>query len=139
MRTRFAIPAFLAFAILLTAGTQAHSSPPSHEPRADLAKICSAKNPPPCATIPHATYSPEPEFSDQARKAGYEGVCTLKLIVEPDGHTSHIRMTSSLGMGLDEKAIEAVKRWKFEPALQDGKPVPVEITVEVSFRIYHKH
>ena len=81
-------------------------------------------------------YAPEPEFSEEARKAKYQGVCTLGLIVGTDGRPSNIRVLSSLGMGLDEKAIEAVKNWKFEPAMKDGHPVRVEIAVEVDFHLY---
>lgn len=85
---------------------------------------------------PRAIYQPEPEFSEEARKAKYQGVCTLGLIVGTDGRPSNIRVLSSLGMGLDEKAIEAVKSWKFEPAMKDGHPVRVEIAVEVDFHLY---
>jgi periplasmic protein TonB len=85
---------------------------------------------------PRQIYAPEPEFSEEARKAKYQGVCTLGLIVGADGRPSNIRVLSSLGMGLDEKAIEAVKNWKFEPAMKDGHPVRVEIAVEVDFHLY---
>jgi len=85
---------------------------------------------------PRAIYQPEPEFSEEARKAKYQGVCTLALIVGADGRPRNIRVQSSLGMGLDEKAIEAVKNWKFEPAMKDGHPVAVEIAVEVDFHLY---
>ena len=85
---------------------------------------------------PRQIYAPEPEFSEEARKAKYQGVCTLGLIVGTDGRPSNIRVLSSLGMGLDEKAIEAVKNWKFEPAMKDGHPVRVEIAVEVDFHLY---
>lgn len=85
---------------------------------------------------PRAIYNPEPEFSEEARKAKYQGVCTLGLIVGTDGRPSNIHVLSSLGMGLDEKAIEAVKNWKFEPAMKDGHPVRVEIAVEVDFHLY---
>lgn len=87
-------------------------------------------------SAPRAIYSPEPEFSEEARKAKYQGVCTLGLVVGTDGHPSDIRVLSSLGMGLDEKAIEAVKNWKFEPAMKDGHPVRVAIAVEVDFHLY---
>jgi TonB family protein len=100
-----------------------------------LAKVCMEKNPPPCATPPRPTFSPPPEYSSKARKAHYQGVCTLSVIVETNGHTSDIRVLNALGMGLDEKAIEAMKRWKFKPAMQDGKPVPVQIAIEVVFHI----
>src|SRR5580658_7234289 len=85
---------------------------------------------------PRAIYQPEPEFSEEARKAKYQGVCTLGLIVGTDGRPTNIRVLNSLGMGLDEKAIETVRTWKFEPAMKDGHPVRVEIAVEVDFHLY---
>ena len=85
---------------------------------------------------PRAIFSPEPEFSEEARKAKYQGVVTLALVVGTDGRPSNIRVQSSLGMGLDEKAIEAVKNWRFDPAMKDGHPVRVEIAVEVDFHLY---
>ncbi len=85
---------------------------------------------------PRPIYQPDPEFSEEARKAKYQGVCTLALIVGTDGRPTNIRVQSSLGMGLDEKAIEAVKNWRFEPAMKDGHPVRVEIAVEVDFHLY---
>jgi len=85
---------------------------------------------------PRALYAPDPEFSEEARKAKYQGTVVLWMIVGPDGRTHDIRVQRSLGMGLDEKAIEAVQRWRFEPARKDGIPVAVEIAVEVNFRLY---
>jgi TonB family protein len=87
-------------------------------------------------SAPKPIYSPDPEYSEEARKAKYQGVCILWLVVGPDGRPREIKVLRSLGLGLDEKAIEAVKSWKFEPALKDGKPVAVQINVEVSFRLY---
>src|SRR5579863_834153 len=85
---------------------------------------------------PRALDTPDPEYSEEARKAKYQGVCVLWLIVGPDGKPRDIKIARSLGMGLDQKAIEAVRNWKFEPALKDGKPVAVQINVEVNFRLY---
>jgi len=85
---------------------------------------------------PRPIYQPDPEFSEEARKAKYQGTCTLSLIVGVDGRPSNIRVMSSLGMGLDEKAIEAVKTWKFEPGMKDGHPVATVIAVEVDFHLY---
>jgi len=85
---------------------------------------------------PRAIYSPEPEFSEEARKAKYQGVCTLGLVVGVDGRPTNIRVLSSLGMGLDEKAIEAVKTWRFEPGQKDGHAVATIIAVEVDFHLY---
>lgn len=86
--------------------------------------------------VPVAIFSPEPVFSDEARKAKQQGIVTLILVVEKDGHTSDIRVRQSLGMGLDEKAIEAVSRWRFRPATRNGVPVATQIAVEVNFRLY---
>ena len=85
---------------------------------------------------PRVIYQVDPEFSEEARKAKYQGTCTLMLIVDTSGRPTNIRVASSLGMGLDEKAIEAVKNWRFEPSMKDGHPVRVEIAVEVEFHLY---
>jgi len=85
---------------------------------------------------PRLVYSPDPEYSEEARKAKFMGTCTLSLVVGADGRPRDIQVSRSVGLGLDEKAIEAVKGWKFEPALKDGKPVAVAIAVEVSFHLY---
>jgi TonB family protein len=86
-------------------------------------------------TAPKATYSPEPEFSEAARKAGYQGTCVLSLIVGSDGLPRDIRIVRKLGMQLDEKAIQALKEWRFEPAQKSGRPVAVSIEVEFSFHL----
>jgi periplasmic protein TonB len=87
-------------------------------------------------SAPKAIYSPDPEYSEEARKAKYQGVCVVTLIVGPDGKPRDVHVARSLGLGLDEKAIEAVNQWKFDPAQKDGKPVAVAINVEVTFRLY---
>lgn len=84
---------------------------------------------------PRVLYSPDPEYSDEARKAKYQGVCVLTLIVGPDGLPRDIKVARSVGMGLDEKAIEAVRKWKFQPSELHGKPVAVAINVELNFRL----
>jgi TonB family protein len=85
---------------------------------------------------PTLIYSIDPEFSDEARKARYQGVVVVDVIVAVDGTVHNPRVVRALGMGLDEKAIEAVKQYRFKPATKDGKPVPVEVPVEISFHIY---
>ena len=87
-------------------------------------------------SAPRAIYAPDPEYSEEARKAKYQGTCVLWLVVGPDGRPREIRVARTLGLGLDEKAIEAVKTWKFEPAMKDGRPVAVQINVEVTFHLY---
>jgi TonB family protein len=88
-------------------------------------------------TGPVPLNSVEAEFSDEARRAKYQGVCLISLIVDAQGNPQNPRVVRALGMGLDEKALEAVRKYKFKPAMKDGKtPVPVMITVEVNFRLY---
>jgi len=87
-------------------------------------------------SAPHPIYDPDPEYSEQARQAKYQGAVVLWVVVGPDGRPRDIRVQRSLGMGLDEKAIEAVKQWRFEPAMKNGQPVPVQVNIEVNFRLY---
>jgi TonB family protein len=85
---------------------------------------------------PHAIYQPDPEYSEEARKGKYQGTDVLSLIVDSSGAPTDLQIVKPLGLGLDEKAIEAVSAWKFDPAQKDGKPVSVLINVEVNFRLY---
>lgn len=88
-------------------------------------------------SAPVAIFTPEAEFSDEARRAKYQGVCLISLIVDAQGNPQNPRVIRALGMGLDEKALEAVRKYKFKPAMKDGRtPVPVMITIEVNFRLY---
>ncbi len=88
-------------------------------------------------SAPVALNNVEAEFSDEARRAKYQGVCLISLIVDAQGNPQNPRVIRALGMGLDEKALEAVRQYKFRPAMKDGKtPVAVMITVEVNFRLY---
>ena len=85
---------------------------------------------------PRAIYNPEPEYSDEARRVKHQGVVVLSLVVDSQGQARNIRVARSLGMGLDEKAIDAVKKWRFAPGTKDGLPVAVQVNVEVNFRLY---
>jgi protein TonB len=87
-------------------------------------------------SAPHAVSTPDPEYTEEARNAKTQGTCTLWLIVDTTGHPRDIRVVRGLGFGLDTKAMEAVKQWRFDPALKEGKPVNVQISVEVDFRLY---
>ncbi len=76
------------------------------------------------------------QYSDEARRAKYQGICLIGLIVDAQGKPQNIHVVRALGMGLDLKALEAVRQYKFRPAMKDGKtPVPVMITIEVDFRL----
>ncbi len=77
----------------------------------------------------------EPEYSEEARKAKWQGTVVLTLVVDEHGLPQMPKVTRSLGLGLDEKAIEAVMKWRFKPGMKDGKPVPVIATIEVNFRL----
>lgn len=85
---------------------------------------------------PRVLENPAPDYSEEARKAKYQGVVIAMLIVDSNGKPRDVRVARSLGMGLDQKVIEAVRRWKFQPAMKDGNPVAVQISVEVNFRLY---
>ena len=85
---------------------------------------------------PQEISTPDPEYTEEARRAKTQGTCTLWLIVDATGHPRDIRVVHGLGFGLDAKAMEAVKQWRFDPALKDGRPVSVQISVEVEFRLY---
>jgi len=87
-------------------------------------------------SAPRALNTPDPDYSEEARKAKYQGTVVLWLVVDPGGRPRDVKVARSLGMGLDQKAIEAVRKWTFEPAMKDGKPVAVQINVEVNFRLY---
>jgi periplasmic protein TonB len=85
---------------------------------------------------PQLVYAVDPEFSDEARRAKYQGICIVTLIVDAQGNPQRVQVVHHLGMGLDQKAVAAVKQYRFKPATLQGKPVPVEVNVEVNFRIY---
>jgi protein TonB len=78
---------------------------------------------------------PEPQYSEEARKAKWGGTVLLSLTVDETGHTKDIKVLKPLGLGLDEKAIEAVTKWTFIPGKKGGKPVAVAAQIEVTFRL----
>jgi periplasmic protein TonB len=86
-------------------------------------------------TAPSLIHKVEPEYSEDARKAKHQGTVLLYIEVDPSGKATNIRVIRSLGLGLDEKAIEAVKQWKFKPGYKDGQPVKVQAQIEVNFRL----
>lgn len=85
---------------------------------------------------PRLIYHREPEFSEGARAAKYQGTVTLSLIVNKEGSPANVRISQPIGYGLDVKAVQAVQDWKFNPAEKDGQPVAVPIMVEVNFHLY---
>jgi TonB family protein len=89
----------------------------------------------PDVTPPALLRKVEPEYSEKARKAKLDGSVLLYIQIDTNGKAINVRVLHSLGMGLDEKAMEAVKKWTFRPAFKDGKPVTCEVQVEVNFRL----
>ena len=86
-------------------------------------------------TAPTLLSKIEPEYSEEARKAKHQGTVTLYIQVDASGRAINMKVLHSLGLGLDEKAMEAVKKWRFKPGTKDGKPVTVEAQIEVNFRL----
>ena len=86
-------------------------------------------------SAPSVLFKVEPEYSEDARKAKFQGTVVLQVVVDEHGLPQQIKVTRPLGLGLDQKAIEAVTKWRFKPGMKDGKPVPVLATIEVNFRL----
>jgi TonB family protein len=120
-----------------SSGSQPQATQPQEPTRSDaltsdaFANACREKTPPQCTSPPRLIDAPSPSFT--AWPEDKSGVCRLSVIVEPNGKTSNIRVVKSLTVGQDRLAMEAVKKWKFKPATKDGKPVAVEIAVEVTY------
>ena len=85
---------------------------------------------------PRPTYTPEPEFSEQARRAKFQGTVVVQIVVNKKGDVVRVRLERALGMGLDQNAMEGVERWRFTPATRNGQPVAVMMNVEVAFNLY---
>jgi protein TonB len=90
------------------------------------------------ATPPKLIYKPNPEYTVAARRDRVQGIVVVKLNLDTDGVPHDLKIARSLRADLDEKAIEAVSKWRFSPSMQDGKPVPIPVKVEVVFNLYSK-
>jgi protein TonB len=86
-------------------------------------------------SAPAVLFKVDPEYSEEARKAKFSGTVVLSVIVDQEGHARDVRVLRSLGMGLDEKAVEAVQKWKFKPGMKGGQAVNVRAQIEVNFRL----
>jgi TonB family protein len=106
---------------------------PARRPRTDSAPGRGGRG---RVTAPHVLQSPDPEFTEWARRMKISGNTMVSLMVDEDGSVSHVSVVRPAGMGLDEKAVEAVQKYKFEPATRDGKPVKVDLNIEVNFQIF---
>jgi TonB family protein len=92
-------------------------------------------------SLPKATFSPTPEYTTEAAKKKIEGTVLVSLIVLPDGTARDVAVSKGLGYGLDEQAVKTVSTWRFQPGVRqsDGEAVPISITVETTFHVYHKN
>jgi TonB family protein len=88
-------------------------------------------------TPPYVFYRPDPVFTEEASRARFQGVVGLNVVIEPTGKVGKITIVRPLGMGLDEMAIDAVRRWRAEPAKRDGEPVAMTVFVEIDFHLYN--
>jgi len=139
---RFVISPYLIFLLAgstVAAGQQTYGPPPPPSPPSPHSifhlPACTEKIRDNCLPAPRMIWSPPPTYSEEARKAKIEGDGIVSLVVDEKGNPTNVQVVSSLGMGLDEKAIEAIKTWKFEPAFKDGKPVAKKLSVKVSFHL----
>jgi TonB family protein len=91
----------------------------------------------PGVTLPKCAYCPDPQYSDEAREAKLQGAVTLQVLVGADGRASQIRVVRGIGLGLDDRAVQAIRGWKFVPALDASRrAVPAWVTVEAVFRLF---
>jgi TonB family protein len=86
-------------------------------------------------SMPSCIHCPDPSYTDPARRAGINGTSVFDVLISATGETAQLRPVKLLGYGLDEKAFEAIKRWKFRPATKNGSPVSVVVAIEVSFQL----
>jgi len=87
-------------------------------------------------SAPIPIYSPDPPYSEEARRAKLSGTVVVQIIVDSAGNVRDAKVTRPLGLGLDEKAVETIRTWRFKPAMRDGVPVNVRMLVQVAFRIF---
>ena len=86
-------------------------------------------------SAPSVLFKIDPEYSEEARKAKYSGVVVLGIEVDASGRVRNLQVVKGIGLGLDERALEAVKQWRFKPGSKNGKPVNVRARIEVNFRL----
>ncbi len=85
---------------------------------------------------PILVFQVDPEFTEQARKKHIRGNIAVAATIDTEGNPQDVHVVRGLGLGLDEKAIEAVKQYRFKPALRDGTPVEFPMMIEVNFQIF---
>ncbi len=116
----------------IPAGFTVHDAPPPPEPAPGTVRIGGD------VSAPVLLKSVDPEFSEEARRKQISGSVLVHLIVDEQGLPQDVKVTRSLGSGLDEKAVQAVSRYRFKPAMREGMPVKVELNVAIDFRIFSR-
>ncbi|HMC59485.1 MAG TPA: TonB family protein, partial [Candidatus Solibacter sp.] len=86
-------------------------------------------------TAPRLIRKLEPAYTEEARAAKIAGTVLLQIVIEPNGTATDLQLLKGVGFGLDEKAVEAINQWRFQPGTRNGVPVPVQATIEVNFRL----
>lgn len=127
----------LCFLFLLLANCPLHCQDISVDAVSAM-HVCNEKNPAdvgPCATTPRPLSKPSPSYPEKARQERKEGAVSLGLIVTKDGSVSDVHVVKGVDKDIDQAAIDAVSRWKFEAGTYQGNPVDVELTVTVNFRV----
>jgi len=102
-------------------------------PRHDLGKVFTVGD---GVTAPIPIYKPEPPYTKGARAAKLQGTGVYSAVIDASGNVADVEVVRPVDRGLDESAAQTLRTWKFEPATKDGKPVPVKVVVEVSFRLF---
>lgn len=85
---------------------------------------------------PRGTYMPNPEYTDRARKKKLQGTVMLEMVVTREGNADEVKVVRGFDPDLDQKAIDTVRQWRFDPGTKDSKPVTVQLNVEVTFRLF---
>ena len=78
---------------------------------------------------------PNPDYSEKARQEKHEGTVLIKAVIDSQGHIGDVRLLRPLGFGLDKLAIDTVRTWEFKPATCKGRPIPISVIVEITFRL----
>ena len=87
-------------------------------------------------SAPRPIHKPDPAYSERARQAKFQGTLVMWTVVDREGNVTETTIVKPLGLGLDAKALETIRTWKFQPAMRNGTPVPVRVMIEVSFRLF---
>jgi len=135
---------FLPHTVISQESPAATLKPAPSTPSPDAAGVYRARD---GVSLPKLIYTVQPDYTDKARKKKISGICKVSLVVDIDGNVKDVRVIHSVAedqptklkaaaLTLDQTAVEAVKQYRFDPGLLQGKPVPVAITVEVNFSVF---